>query len=148
MRKLFMWLLCLMLVLVLVLGTVMPTLAATYRPGAQSGPSSSYAGGMYYSNYKRVPITGDNRTDLIAIALSQLGYQEGASNGNFSGEVSGRANYVEFSYNLSDLGLGYGGSDYPWCASFVTWCLYQSHYANQATYKDLGRFHNGEYKYI
>ena len=47
--------------------------AATYRNGAQSGPSSSYAGSRYYRNYKRVPITGDNRTDLIAIALSQPG---------------------------------------------------------------------------
>ena len=37
-------------------GTVM---AATYRPGAQSGPSSSYKGGRYYDNYTRVPITGE-----------------------------------------------------------------------------------------
>ncbi|WP_221935830.1 hypothetical protein, partial [Klebsiella pneumoniae] len=92
------------------------------------------------------PITGDNRTDLVAIALSQLGYQEGASNGNFSGEVSGGANYVEFSYNMGDLGLGYGGSDYPWCASFVSWCLYQSHTTDQNTWKDLGRYHVGDYK--
>ena len=148
MRKQFRRSLSLVLVLFLLVGSVVPVMAATYRPGAQSGPSSSYANGMYYSNYKRVPITGDNRTDLIAIALSQLGYQEGASNGSFSGQVSGRANYVEFSYNLGDLGLGYGGTDYPWCASFVTWCLYQSHCTNQATYKDLGRFHNGDYKYI
>ena len=89
--------------------------AATYRNGAQSGPSSSYKNGIYYSNYTRVPITGDNRTDIVAIALSQLGYQEGASNGQFSGTVSGGKNYVEYSYNMGDLGLGYGGSDYPWC---------------------------------
>lgn len=125
-----------------------PRFWATYRPGAQSGPSSSYAGGVYYENYKRVPITGDNRTDLIAIALSQLGYQEGASNGAFSGEVSGSANYVEFSYNMGDLGLGYGGSDYPWCACFVSWCLYQSHCTDQATYSSLARYHSGDYDYI
>ncbi|MBQ3544112.1 MAG: CHAP domain-containing protein [Lachnospiraceae bacterium] len=122
--------------------------AATYRNGAQSGPSTSYKNGKYYKHYTQVPITGDNRTDLIAIALSQLGYQEGAANGNFSGEVSGRYNYVEYSYNLGDLGLGYGGSDYPWCASFVTWCLYQSRCTNQATYSSLGRFHVGDYDYI
>ena len=52
--------------------SVMMVSAADYRNGAQSGPSASYAGGRYYRNYKRVPITGDNRTDLIAIALSQL----------------------------------------------------------------------------
>ena len=122
--------------------------AATYRNGAQSGPSSSYKNGRYYQNYLKVPLTGDNRTDVLAIALSQLGYQEGASNGAFSGEVSGGQNYVEFSYNMGDLGLGYGGSDYPWCASFVSWCLYQSHSTDQATYKDLGRNHIGDYKYI
>lgn len=120
MKKLFTKALCLLLVVLMAASTVTPALAATYRPGAQSGPSSSYKNGMYYDNYKRVPITGDNRTDLIAMALSQLGYQEGAANGSFSGEVSGRNNYVEFSYNMGDLGLGYGGSDYPWCACFVS----------------------------
>ncbi len=127
---------------------MVPASAATYRSGAQSGPSSSYASGKYYGNYLRVPITGDQRTDLIAIALSQLGYQEGASNGAFSGEVSGGANYVEYSYNMGDLGLGYGGSDYPWCASFVSWCLYQSHCTNHATYSSLCRNHSGDYNYI
>ena len=132
----------------LVMASSLSASAATYRNGAQSGPSSSYKNGKYYSNYLKVPITGDNRTDVVAIALSQLGYQEGASNGAFSGEVSGTANYVEFSYNMGDLGLGYGGSDYPWCASFVSWCLYQSRCTNQATYKDLGRYHSGDYTYI
>ncbi|MBQ2943725.1 MAG: InlB B-repeat-containing protein, partial [Ruminococcus sp.] len=122
--------------------------AATYRNGAQSGPSASYAGSRYYRNYQRVPITGDNRSDLIAIALSQLGYQEGAANGYFSGEISGGANYVEMSYNMGDLGLGYGGSDYPWCASFVSWCLYQSRCTDHATYSSLARNHSGDYRYI
>ena len=148
MRRTSARLLCLLLVLSLVFTTVSPALAATYRNGAQSGPSSSYKGGKYYQNYLRVPITGDNRTDLVAIALSQLGYQEGAANGYFSGEVSGRANYVEFSYNMGDLGLGYGGSDYPWCASFVSWCLYQSRCTDQGTYSSLGRYHSGDYTYI
>ena len=76
MRKPFSRFLSLILAMFLVLCTVTPVLAATYRPGAQSGPSSSYAGGAYYSNYKRVSITRDNRTDLIEIALSQMGYQE------------------------------------------------------------------------
>ena len=148
MKKLFTKALCLLLVVLVAASMVTPALAATYRPGAQSGPSSSYAGGVYYDNFKKVPITGDGRTDVIAIALSQLGYQEGASNGAFSGEVSGRNNYVEFSYNMGDLGLGYGGSDYPWCACFVSWCLYQSHCTDQNTWKDLGRYHVGDYDYI
>ena len=108
MKKIFTRTLSALLALCLALGLVTPAMAATYRPGAQSGPSSSYAGSRYYENYKRVPITGDGRTDLVAIALSQLGYQEGNANGAFSGTVSGRYNYVEFSYNMGDLGLGYG----------------------------------------
>ncbi len=128
--------------------SVLPALAADYRNGAQSGPSASYASGRYYRNFLRVPITGDNRTDLIAVALSQLGYQEGAANGYFSGEISGSSNYVEMSYNMGDLGLGYGGSDYPWCASFVSWCLYQSRCTNHATYSSLCRNHSGDYNYI
>ena len=119
--------------------------AATYRSGAQSGPSTSYKNGKYYSHYTKVPITGDNRTDLLAIALSQLGYQEGASNGSFSGTVSGNKNYVEFSYNMGDWGLGYGGTSYPWCASFISWCLYQSRCTDQGTHKALGRNHIGDY---
>ena len=51
---------------------VVPASAATYRNGAQSGPSTSYKNGKYYKHYLKVPITGDNRTDLLAIALSQL----------------------------------------------------------------------------
>ncbi len=152
MKKKFSRVISAVLALVVVLSclvvSVVPASAATYRNGAQSGPSSSYKNGKYYKNYLKVPITGDNRTDLLAIALSQLGYQEGASNGAFSGEVSGGQNYVEFSYNMGDLGLGYGGSDYPWCASFVSWCLYQSHCTDQATHKDLGRNHVGDYNYI
>lgn len=128
--------------------SVLSPMAADYRNGAQSGPSASYAGSRYYRNFLRVPITGDNRTDLIAIALSQLGYQEGAANGYFSGEISGGSNYVEMSYNMGDLGLGYGGSDYPWCASFVSWCLYQSRCTNHATYSSLCRNHSGDYNYI
>jgi len=141
-------LLCVLIMVSCLVVAVVPASAATYRNGAQSGPSTSYKNGRYYKNYLKVPITGDNRTDILAIALSQLGYQEGASSGAFSGEVSGGQNYVEFSYNMGDLGLGYGGSDYPWCASFVSWCLYQSHATDQATYKDLGRNHIGDYKYI
>ena len=65
MRRTSARLLCLILVLTLVFTTVAPALAATYRNGAQSGPSSSYKGGKYYANYLRVPITGDNRTDIV-----------------------------------------------------------------------------------
>ena len=93
MRRHFIKLMAFVLAIAMMASAV-PGYAATYRPGAQSGPSSSYQSGKYYNHYLQVPITGDNRTDLIAVALSQLGYQEGAANGYFSGMVSGGSNYV------------------------------------------------------
>lgn len=106
---------------------IMPTAAAniTYVNGANS-VSSSYKNGKYYQYLTSLPYTGNNRTDVLAVALSQLGYQEGASAGNYSGTVGGGNNYTEFNYNMGNWGVGYGGSSAPWCAMFVTWCLRQS----------------------
>ena len=122
--------------------------AAEYRGGVQGAASAAFAAGQYFENYKKIPIAGGNRGDLVAVALSQLGYQEGDNPGDFSGETAGDNNYVEYSYNMGDFGLGYGGEDYPWCASFVSWCLYQSGCTNQGGYADFCRFHAGEDAYI
>ena len=64
--------LSLALVLTFLVSVVTPALAANYRPGAQSGPSGSYAGGEYYENYKRVPIT---------VTISTSGRKSAAVNG-------------------------------------------------------------------
>lgn len=135
-------------IFLILMGTVGSVLAATYRPGAQGAPSASYEGGSYYEHFEGIPITGNKRKDLIAVALSQLGYQEGDQEGSFSGQASGSHNYVEYNFNPGDLGLGYGGEDYPWCASFVSWCLYQSRCTDQGTYEDMARLHPGEDGYI
>lgn len=114
-------------VLMIVPAFIMPTAAAniTYVSGANP-VSSSYKSGKYYQYLTSLPYTGNNRTDVLAVALSQLGYQEGASAGNYSGTVGGGNNYTEFNYNMGNWGVGYGGSSAPWCAMFVTWCLRQS----------------------
>ncbi len=94
-------------------------LALTLCAGAldYSG-SASYASGPYYTALTALTRTGDARADIVAIAQSQVGYQEGGSASQLSGEVSGSGNYTEYGrwYGLQDM----------WCAMFVSWCAYMA----------------------
>lgn len=99
-------LLCLLLVAALV--GACPVSALQYTG------SERYMAGKYYQALTQVPLTGDQRTDIVNIALSQLGYQEGGSGNQLSGEVFGGVNHTEF-------GSWYGMQD-MWCAMFVSWC--------------------------
>ncbi len=119
----------------------------TYRTGANSA-SSAYKGSRFYSNLMKVPLTGDGRTDVVAVAMSQVGYEEGNSTSGFSGTTGGSNNYTEYCYNMGDWGSGYGGSSYAWCATFVSWALYQSRCTNQMGYSDWCRKHTGDKSYI
>ena len=51
--------------------------------------------------------TGNQRKDIIGVALSQIGYTEGADN---------RTKY----------GAWYGMANQPWCATFICWCATQA----------------------
>lgn len=53
---------------------------------------------------------------VLNIARSQLGYQEGYSNGHWN-------NIQKYSGQVPGLGWSNGQ---PWCAVFVSWCLYKS----------------------
>ncbi len=97
----------------------------TYRAGANS-ISSSYAGSHYYSNFQKIQLTGDGRTDALAVALSQLGYMESNTSGDYAGTTAGSGNYTEYCYNMGSVG-GYG---YQWCATYCSWALYQSRCAD------------------
>ena len=80
--------------------------------------SSSYKGSTYYTKLTQVEITGDFRTDIVNIAKSQIGYQEGASEGQYDGTlVANGDNYTEY-------GRWYGIPNGQWCAMFVSWCAY------------------------
>ena len=96
--------------------------AISYRSGANSA-SSSYKSGKYYQNLQKLTLTGDQVTDVLAIALSQIGYQEGSSTSDLSGLNGSSGNYTEYNWNLGSLGAGY---TYAWCATFMSWALYQS----------------------
>jgi hypothetical protein len=78
--------------------------------------SSSYKSGKYYKQLTNIALTGDQRKDIVAIAQSQIGYQEGGSSSQLSGTVKGSGNYTEY-------GRWYGMQD-MWCAMFVSWCAY------------------------
>ena len=59
-------------------------------------------------------------TDVIAVALSEVGYEEKKSNSNLYDKHAnaGSANYTK--YNKDCFGVG---SQY-WCAAFVCWCFW------------------------
>jgi hypothetical protein len=71
-------------------------------------------------------LTGDARTDMVMLAMSQLGYHEGDCAAQTHGENrKGGGNYVEYNYRygaVDQYGTGKGTYEYPWCASFVTYC--------------------------
>lgn len=76
--------------------------------------TGSYMSGKYYRKLQQVSLTGDPRTDIVAIARSQVGYQEGNSVEQLSGEIYGGVNFTEYGgwYGMQDM----------WCAMFVSWC--------------------------
>lgn len=125
----------------------MPLSALTYTQGANP-PSTAYQQSVYYDRLSALPHTGDGRTDLIAVALSQLGYTEGNDNGDYGGVSNGNQNFTEYNYNMGSFGVGYGGSNYPWCASFVSFCLLQAGTHNQTKIADWCRKHEGDAAYI
>lgn len=139
MKRLFNALLALALIVSFVIPVNTPSVsAATYRT-AYNSAASTYKTSKYYENYTKVELTGDQRTDIVAIALSQAGYLE-SNNGSYSGLVAGSGNYTEYNYNMGDWGAGYA---YEWCASFVAWALYQARCTDQNRISDWCR----NYKY-
>lgn len=92
--------------------------------------SNEYKVSKYYAYLKSLNLTGDQRTDVVLVALTQLGYHEGNSDADMGGEnMSGRKNFVEYNRlfgkvdNLEGNGVSYG---YEWCAAFATWCVRQA----------------------
>lgn len=82
-------------------------------------PSTQYRTSSYYSALTALTLTGNNRTDLIEVAKTQIGYHEGNSTSDLGGgNSSGSGNYTEYGY-------WYGMQD-QWCAMFVSWCLRQA----------------------
>ncbi|MBQ7338620.1 MAG: CHAP domain-containing protein [Clostridia bacterium] len=96
-------------------------LTPTYRT-----MSDAFDHSRYYLNLQCLCLTGDARTDMVMIAMSQLGYHEGDCATQTNGEnKTGEGNYVEYNYlngAVDQYGTGQLTYGYPWCASFVTYC--------------------------
>lgn len=89
-----------------------------------------YKNSGFYDRLLQVELTGDQRYDVISVALSQLGYHEGNSEAEMDGlNPNGSRNFAEYTRvwgkvdNREGNGVSYG---YAWCAAFVSWCLRQS----------------------
>ncbi len=121
--------------------------ALTFKKG-NNDVSDAYKESVYYENLTSLTLTGDGRTDVLAVALSQLGYTEGNSDGDFSGTSNGNNNFTEYNYNMGSFGYGYGGAEYPWCASFVSFCLLQAGIHSQNSISDWCRKNEGNAEYI
>ena len=83
-------------------------------------PSDAYKNSVYYTRLTNVVLTGDARTDLVNIALSQEGYHEGNSSSDLGGgNSSGSGNYTEY-------GAWRKVNGQSWCAIFIGWCAAQA----------------------
>ena len=67
-------------------------------------PAATTVSAAYENTYVN---TGDQRADIIGVALTQVGYTEGYNNDTKYGDW-------------------YGLSNRPWCAMFVSWCARQA----------------------
>ena len=123
--------------LLAVLLTVATLCVAAYAVEPSYKVSSAYKDTLYYHNLQAVELTGDGATDVITVALSQLGYHEGNNDAEKDGlNGSGSKNFVEYNvlFGKLDNGEGNGTSyGYAWCAAFVNWCLRQARVDKELT---------------
>ena len=77
--------------------------------------SAEYRSSPYYQALQDITLTGDYRTDIIAIAASQLGYYEGDREEQLDGSYRGNGNYSEYGRFIGSPGTA-------WCSEFASWC--------------------------
>ena len=107
------------LALLLVLALVTPLIPAE-AAGTSYTVSGPYGESVYYDNLKALTLTGDYRTDLVNVALTQVGYHEGANSRDRHGNNwYSDGNWTEYGYFAQCDG-------YAWCAMFISWCARQA----------------------
>ena len=111
--------------------------------------SSSYKASSYYSALCNVVLTGNQREDIVNVALSQVGYREGSSSNDYSGADDGSYNnYTEYNYWYNkhvSSGMPVGGSNAPWCATFVSWCAEQANIPTSVLKRSTAAGHGASY---
>lgn len=88
--------------------------------------SSDYRASIFYRRLCNVKLTGDQRSDIVNVALSQISYTEGNDKYSLSGLTKGSKNYTEYGRWYDGI---YGPDGYnraAWCAMFVSWCACQA----------------------
>jgi hypothetical protein len=69
-------------------------------------------------------------SEVVAIALSQIGYKEKASNKNLDDNTAnaGSANWTKYARDLAAAGYYNGNKNgYAWCDVFVDWCFFKAY---------------------
>lgn len=89
--------------------------------------TDTYKKSIFYKRLESLKFTGDERRDIVNIAITQLGYHEGNGKSDFDGmNYGGSSNYVEYNYANKKIYSNNNTYSYAWCASFVTWCARQA----------------------
>ena len=68
-------------------------------------------------------------SDVIKIALAEVGYKEKASNSQLDNPTAnaGSNNYTKYARDLRDAGYYNGNKNgFAWCDVFVDWCFYKA----------------------
>lgn len=111
--------------------------------------SSAYKSTSFYSKLCAVQLTGNQRDDIINVALTQTGYYEGNYSGDYSGANDGSYNnYTEYNYwynNHISSGMPVGGSYAHWCATFVSWCAEQAGIPKSILNRSTAAGHSASY---
>ena len=77
-----------------------------------------------------VMITMSKASEIVAIALAQIGYKEKASNKNLDDPAAnaGSANWTKYARDLASAGYYNGNKNgFAWCDVFVDWCFFKAY---------------------
>ena len=69
-------------------------------------------------------------SEIVAVALGQIGYKEKASNKNLDDPAAnaGDANWTKYARDLASAGYYNGNKNgYAWCDVFVDWCFFKAY---------------------
>ena len=83
------------------------------HPDDDARMSEEYKTSIFYKQLKEVDLTGEGDKDILAVALSQDGYHEGALDGTSQGGVDN---------NIIEYNRFYGDASGAYCAYFFSWC--------------------------
>ena len=73
-------------------------------------------------------------SDIVSIALAEVGYREKASNASLDDKTAnaGSANWTKYARDLAAAGYYNGGKNgFAWCDVFVDWCFFKAYGAGE-----------------